>query len=72
MSDISNLKNQVEQEMIDVKQIDGSVDPIWQSKLDKFFKESKKFISDLDNEKKYNNLLIDSNLEKCKDYYTYC
>jgi len=59
-----NLKDRVKKEIYETNKISGSIDPQWDNKLEDYIEDANKFIQELDDAKKYNNYLIDSNLDK--------
>ncbi len=62
----SNLKNEILQEITDIKKLDGSYDPDWHEKVTSFVKKANAFVKELENEAKYKNYLFYINLAKAK------
>jgi hypothetical protein len=60
----SNLKNRVKREISETKKIDGSIDPEWDNRIETYIEKANKFIDEIDDTNKYNNYLINSNLDK--------
>lgn len=61
---ILNLDKEVENQIIDAKNIDGSQDPDWNEKLKNYTNKANEFIKDIQDKSKYHDYLITSNLDK--------
>jgi len=63
-ADILGIRDRVTQEIALINETDGSIDPKWNDKKEKFIKLANKFLDELDDEECRKNFLIDSNSAK--------
>ncbi len=60
LSRYPNIVETVQNEIEEIRSINGSIDPSWESKVNNFIKESEKFLKEIESEKGKRNYFIDT------------